>query len=73
MHGLLMFVCFVVSYCSKVKTLDDELHVATNSLKALEISDEKVCFYLSETWQLSRLGQGWACASLNRLIHWLIL
>lgn len=47
MHGLLMFVCFVVSYCSKVKTLDDELHVATNSLKALEISDEKVCFYLS--------------------------
>lgn len=72
MHGLLMFVCFVVSYCSKVKTLDDELHVATNSLKALEISDEKVCFtYLKQ--QLSRLGQGWACASLNRLIHWLIL
>uniref|UniRef100_A0A8W8HLT8 Tropomyosin n=2 Tax=Magallana gigas TaxID=29159 RepID=A0A8W8HLT8_MAGGI len=26
---------------SKVKTLEDELHVATNSLKALEISDEK--------------------------------
>lgn len=37
---------FVVSHCSKVKTLEDELHVATNSLKALEISDEKVCVYL---------------------------
>lgn len=29
--------------CSKVKELEEELHVVTNSLRSLEISENKVC------------------------------
>ena len=29
-------------FCSKVKELEEELHVVTNNLRSLEISEEKV-------------------------------
>lgn len=32
--------------CSKVKELEEELHVVTNSLRSLEISENKVCDWL---------------------------
>lgn len=32
-----------VVYFSKVKELEEELHVVTNSLRSLEISENKVC------------------------------
>ena len=46
---LLLFVCFlcITAWCalcfySKVRELEEELHVVTNSLRSLEINDEKV-------------------------------
>ena len=34
-------------FSSKVKVLDEELRVVTNTLKSLEISDEKVRLWLT--------------------------
>lgn len=54
-----MFLLF--SLYSKVKTLDDELHAATNSLKALEISDEKVCTLYQWSGELNFQGTLFLC------------
>lgn len=41
-HRLLVSFMGVFN-CSKVKELEEQLHVVTNSLRSLEISESKVC------------------------------
>jgi len=36
-------------YCSKSRQLEEELHVITNTLKSLEISENKVSLYIVST------------------------
>ena len=44
--SLSLYVSYSLTWCvcfSKVKELEEELHVVTNSLRSLEISENKVC------------------------------
>jgi len=41
---------------SKVKSLDTELHIATTTLKSLELSESKVRTLLPQDWTISLAG-----------------
>ena len=75
--SLSQYVSYLLTCCvcfSKVKELEEELHVVTNSLRSLEISENKVCGGQLTTLYVIDVKQSPQSKNLNKVFRlWSLL